>query len=251
MSVLGIMLLITLLLALDIADPSAAPAVVTSGDPQAVTAQEVAALEKQAQELRTRHETMLARLRELARFSGGDADLAALESSLALAEAQTAALAETAAEMKDALRLAMEDQRRAAELEADIQAVEAEVRAARSELADRQANPTLRYLPEAGTGKSAILVTVSADALGVGGTDPAATAVWFTADSASARQNQLRRFLKTIEPNAFYAVVLAKPDAFGGISEEVMRLIRTSGFDVGLDLLAQDEDVLLDAGAAR
>lgn len=249
MSILGIMVLITLLLALDIADPASPSRASEIADAAAVTPQEVIVLETQLNSLRGQHELLVHQVEALARVTGGSMDLPSLESGVEVAEQQVEALAQQAEQLKSTLDEALADQERAAEIESEALALQKIAQQLLAQMSEQQSNPTLRYLPQANSAKSPVLVSVSADALGVGGTDPAATAVWFTAHTASARRKQLVRLLRTMDARRTYCVVLVKPDAFDGIGQGVMESIRDAGFDVGMDLLRQKEQVLLPAEA--
>ena len=254
MSVLGIMLLITLLLALDIADPASQAGVLEVPDvpdAAAVTVQEIEALESQVRTLQAEHRVVLNRVSTLAEIAGGISDLTELEVAAAAATRQAAELADQVETIRPTLALLLEQHERAAEVEAEAQLARDKADRLVEDAAEHKQNPLLQYIPQENEGRAALLITVSENALGMGQTDPAATAIWFTARSSIDRLNQLDEALQQIDQRRHYCVVLVKPDAFAGEGDRVMQMIRERGWIVGMDLLDQHEHILVPPGDDR
>jgi len=245
-SVTGIMLLVTMLLALELLQRQESSPPLATADISRDLEQVVVAQSSEIEQIEARLSEQQAELADLAGYDPASAARQAaelaelnrrLEQELAELRREQVAAERRAGEVRD-------EQRRTAPDARSIEEMQQEIRRQREQLARLKAQQRVLFNPTAGDGKTPWLVEVAAAGLRVAETGRSAPPQTFAdagAFLAWARQQN---------PAALYFVVLVKPDGvqtYRILFSELRRL----NFDLGFDLLTAGQTAIdANTGAA-
>ncbi|HUY34067.1 MAG TPA: hypothetical protein VMV69_15065 [Pirellulales bacterium] len=251
-SVTGIMILVTLLMALELSQRQLqTPAVQTA----VVVAELEPAVDEAQREVDELEARLAARDTELQELAGFDARR--LHAETADAERQIARLESDVAQLETRARRAQEQRReiqtRQASRRADWDAAEELTRrleAARRRLEKLRSSNRLIYNSPVGAAKSTWIVEVTDAAVSTAPLGVSAPATTFGADTASERLAAFLAWAAGRDRGSEYFVLLVKPSgitAFVELRDELGKL----GFDLGFDVVAADQTIIdPDTGAS-
>jgi len=249
MAVIGVMLLMTLLLALQL---TLVRSVAASSEPAEVQAAELRErldrLQRREKELREALERA-SRLASEAEQRGRSgllsqalfrrSELQALYDKIEDVEAESSRLFERVEG-----RLAEGSEVR--ESLAQRRSLEREVARKQAELEELRRNPRLTYIAHQAFAKSPILAVVRGDRIRVGASTEAAAALTFAEKDASLRARQLLAYLDSFSPARRYVLLINTPEGLTQ-AQRLIERIGEKGFDIGRDLLPSDWTALLRA----
>lgn len=249
-SVTGIMILLTLLMALELSQRSLqSPSVQTA----VVTEQLETAVVDSEQEI-TRLEADLAnrdkKLQELAaideqRLLDESVDIEHQISQLAAGSSNLAAQAEAAARRREQAESSSQDRQKDVDTARELMVRAAELQA---KLAKLQSTNRVLYNPAPGSSKSAWLVEITDSELRAAPLGQATPPTVFKGN-ASARLTAFQAWARTRDRRGEYFVLLVKPsgiDLFDQLHEALGKL----GFDLGFDIVDSTETVIDDQTGA-
>lgn len=253
MSVMGILLLITLLLALDLTFAIATDPPASTDVPEPDTDRaEREALRRQVDAVREHFEAMLADVNRLVGASGDRGrEMAELRAMLEQTIAEVGALE---ARVRKEGEMLPEWRRRQARGRARLEQIarlREEAARLRSRVEAESLNPRLTYIVQRDESKTAILLDISTDAFGIGSPDPSQSVLWLSAPDVSERLRQLAAWAGSHDPATAYFVILARPATFDDLYGRVRLTLRRLGFDVGTEPIPDRAIVLVGREAER
>ena len=247
-AVLGILIFVTLMLSLNLADMMAHASVsVTPGMDAADAAKERETVKRLLAELDEQldlYQWLSSEVQRLAR-AGGD------KSSVV---EQLSARLRITYERIETLQLDVKEQAR--ELNASASsgitdeilrqtlAYEEEIETLSERISQLKLRRKISYIVQERFHKRPILAEVSGNRIGIGSVDQTQPAIWLQASDRDLLLRQLRSFASQRNPGSEYFVVLLKPSAFGPMHDGVRKTLSSLKFDVGLDLIPEDVEVL-------
>ena len=246
MSVLGVLILTTLMMCLDLthvvarAQTSQMPAPTDDTEDARVVE-----LQHQVEAARRRYETVLKQVQALTqaariRPQHIQIERAQLEQNLKRVQELETKVQEHRRSMAGPtgkLANAAQKQRRIAALEQEADQLRLRIEA-------QHASPRLTYIVQEGIEVRPILVELSARTIGIGWPQSRRPALWLKADRPDVRLEQFTSWARTRDRAREYFVILLKPSGFGQTYEDLVAAIRKEGFDVGTDLIPEDAAVL-------
>jgi len=240
MSVMGVLILITLILSLEIENVGT----MSQTEPgRSVPEQSLNNLERELVRLRRDFE----RLREasLERGSRKDtiaSDLEELKRELAHAElAYTRVQSEVEPLVKVAAEL-QEDAREVGELQEDIDRLSRRFEALKRDVNAISQEPKISFIAQEGQTRIPVILHYSEDEMAIGWPDLSAPTFWVDG-GAYRQQTRLRDLLERLDPDTHYVVHIIKPSAHGDRARKLMSLVEDAGFASGLELVQEDLDV--------
>ena len=246
-TVMGIMILVTLLLALDLAEQvgqaeatEPVTEVVQTGHPVA----DLEALEQRVAELEAAYEAAARRAARLVEAGGlGRADLERAIAQLLELQREALELERQVQQRRSEMAHSPEQQRLQQRYEQIIIA-RRQAEALREQIEQRRRNPRLTYLLQEQLDRRPVLLEVSGDRLGLGRPDDEESVIWLAQPRQEDRMAALEALMQLYNPRRDYFVILLKPSAGRDGYERVRQLVGRRGFNVGLELLDEDQTVL-------
>jgi len=244
-AVMGVLLLVALLLALQVtaaslAESAPAPTEAAATQPvEGTAAVDTEALQRRVEAARKAYESELARTQDVVDLGQG--------SRSKVYDAHTE-LRETVDRLNglraEIERLSVEHSAHAEVLETirkveRLVRLEQQARQLGDELDRLQRNPRLRYLVASPAGKQAVLLQVSRSMTALGAAKADANPIKLTASSLSLRRRQLRAVLELYDPSSTYVLILLKPSAFGDQHDQTRQMIASLGFETGIELIGE------------
>jgi chromosome segregation ATPase len=113
-----------------------------------------------------------------------------------------------------------------------------------SQIEQIKTNPRLTYIRQAGDDQKPLLVQLSKNRIGISRARRGRGTIWFNQGDLELRAKQLQAFLKTRDAEEERFVLLVKPSAFGSLSRGIAQLIREAGFQVGIEPIEENVNVL-------
>ncbi len=244
-TVMGIMILVTLILALDLA------AHVGKADQQEhakeeaeVPQVEIETLEERSAALEAEYERASRRTARLA--EAGGLDRTALEQAIA----ELVELQEEAVELEQEVERRQDEMEHSPEWERLQQRFEKIITTRREadklheQIEQRRRNPRLTYLIQDDIERRPVLLEVSGDRIGIGRPDDEESAIWLSQPRKADRHAALRELLALYDARSDYVVIMLKPSADIEAYSELRRLVDQRGFNIGLELLDEQQRVL-------
>lgn len=249
MSIMGILVLITLMMALDLWRTASVAQAAEEIQPTTVVTGDLPQLEAAEQELRKQYEEAMAMLSGLAGLSGDQKqqiqrrldELAKLQKLVQEIEKkiidQSAAARAHGSGKQDKqkkLQVIVEMEQRVAQLKAESD--------------ELRRNPRITYLiqKQAGQKKAPLLIEWSGRRAGVGSPNPRESAIWIDLPDPAARVQLVMAVVGNYDREAFYVVVLLKPSGFDSY-ETLLPIIQKRGYDTGIEMVAEEASVLSEA----
>jgi hypothetical protein len=248
MSVMGILILVTLMLALDLATTVA----LASRKPPALQepqrdqeAVDLADLARQVEQWRKEYEASLLEVIRIAEAAGGKShEIKIAIARLERAHEQIREFELEAAQYAKALAEEAGKDANAWTKLREISRLEQEMTYLQSMIDAERRNPRLTYIVQAGQTKSPILVELGERAIGIGFPDEGQPVLWLTGDDVAMRLRQLSALATSRDVASEYFIILVKPSAFSGRYEGVKMVLTQAGFQVGTDLISERAVVL-------
>ena len=245
MSVMGILILVTLLMALQLTDSVAAVSAVAAADldeaDDPVDPEEKSQLQARADRLAREIEQIMQKLEKEAHLSIDQREVArGLQEVIAEKHRRIRELQQRVRAARQSAESGEEDDKT---LDRRLILLRQEANRLRGELADAQLNPKLTYIVQRGEGKSPLIVELRGDRIGVGVPQDQGAATWFRADDQVLRIRQFMAWMKTRDAGSEYFVVILKPSGMETY-QVVLDAIRKAGFDAGTDYVEEKIGVL-------
>lgn len=238
MSVIGIMLLVVMLLAMQITTDSLPPSSETSYFDDTVNQlhERMRGAQARLYEANSLTSTLTtSELLDRVSIKRGEVDALYIQISDREQELQTRfAALESSTGVIDAVRKTLED------------AMDAEVRLlqARQELETEQRNRRLLYVMDSRYPKRALIVELSESGWRLGGAEQHSTAITLSHARHNDREAGLRRWLGNFPVETHYVLLLVKPSG-QAMLENVEAFCRQLGYGIGIDLLPERSSALI------
>ncbi len=241
-AVMGILILITLLMALDLTVTISQPAQ-AAAKPGMASATDLAALRARQTHLEQQYREALARATQLGEMQGADDTVVQqARGRLVLAYQHLEALQEKVERARAILADAPNPKEVQAQLD-ELDRAEAEIERLSALIDQRRRHPRLSYIHQRGATRTPILIDVSNRAFGVGMIDDPESALWLTNPDKALRLRQLQELARNRNSHREYFVLLLRPSAFDQY-DAVNQVLRSAGFAVGLELIEEATIVL-------
>jgi len=244
-SVAGIIILITLLLAVELLQRKLSDTPASFNVPAAPLRQELAAAAQERERLRVQLQQQAAEAEELvaaspqrlAQDQAAAEDLVRrLEQELQALEAQAQRAKQAAQQAQTSSAARVADRQKLADLRREIQEKQDEIDRLRRE------NRVI-YNPAPGDSKAAWLVDLSADTLRAAALGKTAPPQVFAGASATARSRNLLAWAKGRDARREYFVLLVRPSAVQAF-DAIYQELKAAGFDIGFDCITDDVSVI-------
>jgi len=238
-SVIGMVFIVVLVLALDIVHAKARG---TTVDWQNVTDADVESLKTRVKELKRQVRKSKADIERLSTrldLTSGD-EVAALDKVKRL-EATLKSLYERIREGQETVEQSDTETarlvREAHEAQQEADRLDKQIDELRERLKSVSAAPRLAFIIDPHPGRlEPWLLEVSGSSLRVASEDGSSVVMEFRGDSANQRKERFLAWLSTQSPRTHYFVLLVKPSGVL-LSDELHRILKDRGFDIGKDLL--------------
>lgn len=244
-SVTGIIILLTLILALELVtrDPSAPGG--SSPDNSERLRQEIAKATEESARLEEVLERGAARVQELAAASPQQLARAKreFEQEVRRLEAEVEQLVQQAGASSREKEEAIAKSEDREDEHKELKRLEATLKSLAEKLKDLKRTDRLIYNLSRDTGKRAWLVDVSPDKLATAPLGEAVPPTLFEGSSASARARSFIDFTKLRDPKTEYFVFLIRPSAVDTFAD-IRSKLESSGFDIGFDVIGPGQTVL-------
>jgi hypothetical protein len=242
-SVIGIMILVLLVVALELSQRSLQSPVVQHATTRKQTRATLEDAVRRVQQLR--QALQAGELGELAGISAAeirretdelDRLIPLLESDLAAAKSRGKQLSETRQQAENHLAAREADRQ-------ELDQLEEELRLLMEELGRVKAANLLFFRPGPSTGKQAWLVQISKERIWAAPLGPESKPLRFEGATANSRQRQFLAWAAGRSPASDYFVLMIQPGG-AGVSKEIEESLRERGFGVGLDLLGAEQNAI-------
>ena len=130
------------------------------------------------------------------------------------------------------------------ERKAELAMLEKTAMQLRTSVEKARLNPRLTYIVQDGFHKQPLLVELSDSRFGIGTPSDPTNAIWLTERRISTRMDTLLSWAGRNDHNGVYFVILLKPSGFEVYDHLVDRL-KGHGFDVGTELIRESDSVLV------
>lgn len=104
---------------------------------------------------------------------------------------------------------------------------------------NQKRNPKLTYLVQRGTERRAILLELSDKRIKIGPAEASGANITLSGDSRKSLAKQFAQAINLYKPNQEYFVLLIKPSAFGELHYEIESFARDAGFSIGRELIPE------------
>lgn len=246
-AIMGIMILITLLLALDLTMPTGARVQATPPEGPGTSFEDAELhpldmLRDRLAELQRENQAWAERIGRLSEAMGLDPT----ELNRRLSELRK--VQEEAMELERQITEIRSTPATAEEIEVQIMMdaiVEAErrVRRLRAEAEELQRNPRLTYLVQEGTNRRPILLEIGENRLGIGDPQDVGSTIFIEQPPGPARLAALEALLGLHRPTEAYFVLFLRPSGHGEY-DRIRELVGSKGFNVGIELVGETTRVL-------
>ena len=245
MSVMGILILVTLLMALQLTGSVAAVSAVAAADlddvDDPVDIEEKSRLQTQADRLAREIEEVTRKLEKEALLSVDQREVArGLQEVIAEKHRRIRELQQRVRAARQSAESGEEDDK---VLDRRLILLRQEANRLRGELADARLNPKLTYIVQRGEGKSPMIVELRGDRIGVGVPQDQGAAAWFRANDQELLIRQFTAWMESRDAESEYFVVILKPSGME-MYGRLLEAIRKAGFDAGTDYVEEKIGVL-------
>jgi hypothetical protein len=255
-AVMGVLILVTLLMALDLTAATAsldraAEQAVASGPEEADREDDLAArrrlieLVREERRLRQRHQGLLSEARDVADASGGElsGEPRQIKAELDAMYAQIERLNAEVRQRKEQLHDVSEAQQALREAAGKVVALEQRAKQLAAAIEEQKRSPSLTYILQEGGDRRAILVEVSEESLGIGPAQASRSPLWLRGANRRLLLRQFEQAMRLYDPDQDYFVLLIKPSAFGPLHDGIETTARNAGFTIGRELIPEHSSV--------
>ncbi len=249
MTTMGILLLVTLLLAVNltrvVSRETSPPPAETEPPPSSATLEKLRA---RASRLEKRYEAALADLSKVTGLGKDQEERARrLREELARTAARVRKLEAKIARLAGSQEPSGEREKAVAKKRARLSRLRRRVERLKRKVKERQKNPRLTYIQQEGQSKEPLLVVLTGRRIGVGPPEGRGPALWFTHGEAETRMSRFLDWARGRDAAEEYFVIVLKPSGLSAYRELKKRL-RGAGFDVGTDYVPEETRVLVRPG---
>lgn len=242
MTIMGILILITLMMSLELTQAVSAQPQTPTDTTSPVN---IEPLEHELSQLQQEYQQFQKQLIRLTQINlTSPTDLKEQKDNLVRRYEQFERLQQQITQMKKMLpaKIAIVERTKAIQAQTAILVVQAKVLRAR--IQNMRQNPHLSYILQAGQTGQPIICVLSAKQIGLGEINASGPVLWLNDTDIDRQLELLKQFLKNCHSDRQYVVILLKPSAFNERYATVRNAIEKAGFKVGLDMIGEADQVL-------